>query len=122
MAARFEELIAWQKARLLNKAILDVTRERSFSRYFGLKDQIQRSALSIMSNIAEGFERGAATEYYRFLVIAKGSCGEVRCQLYAALDANCINQAQFDTLYNQSLEVSRIIVGLMKSVDKQRPK
>jgi four helix bundle protein len=122
MTARFEELVAWQKARLLNKAVYELTRERPFSRYFALRDQIQRSALSVMSNIAEGFERGSAADYYRFLVIAKSSCGEVRCQLYAALDVNCINQTQFNEIYNQSLEVSRIIAGLMKAVDKQRLK
>ena len=122
MTARFEDLVAWQKARLLNKAVYELTRERPFSRYFALRDQIQRSALSVMSNIAEGFERGSAADYYRFLVIAKSSCGEVRCQLYAAIDVNCINQAQFDAIYQQSLEVSRIIAGLMKSVDKQRLK
>jgi four helix bundle protein len=98
MANRFEDVIAWQKARLLNKAVYSLTKERAFSRYFSLKDQIQRSSLSVMSNIAEGFERGSPNEYYRFLAIAKASCGEVRCQLYAALDAECINKAQFDLL------------------------
>jgi four helix bundle protein len=120
MAMSFEDVLAWQKARLLNKAVFALTRERTFSRYFSLKDQIQRSALSVMSNITEGFERGSPAEYYRFLVIAKASCAEVRCQLYAALDTECISKEQFEILYDQSLEVSRVIAGLMKSVDSKR--
>ncbi len=86
---KFEDLIAWQKARELTKIIYAVTKQGEFSRDFGLRDQIRRSAVSIMSNVAEGFERGGRSEFHQFLVIAKGSCAELRSQLYTALDAGC---------------------------------
>ena len=86
MISKFEELIAWQKSRELVTAIYKVTNGKEFSRDFGLRDQIQRAAVSIMSNIAEGFERAGRAEFHQFLVIAKGSCAEVRSQLYVALD------------------------------------
>ena len=89
---RFEDLIAWQKARELTKAIYQATTTIPFSKDFGLKDQIQRASVSIMSNIAEGFERGSHNEFHQFLVIAKGSCAEVKSQLYVALDANYLNE------------------------------
>src|SRR5579871_6483852 len=75
---RFEDLIAWQKARTLTAAVYRVTAEGPFSRDFALRDQIRRAAISVMSNIAEGFERGKPTEFHNFLCIAKGSCAEIR--------------------------------------------
>lgn len=117
---RFEELIAWQKARELTKVIYKVTREEGFSRDFGLSGQIQRASVSIMSNIAEGFERDSRAEFHRFLTIAKASCAEVRSQLYIAADIGYINQADFARLKAQAEEVSRIIGGLRTSVGKQR--
>ena len=117
---RFEELIAWQKARALTKAVYDVTRDDRFARDFGLTGQIQRAAVSIMSNIAEGFERDSRAEFYRFLTIAKASCAEVRSQLYIALDIGYINQSDFSRLKSHAEEVSRIIGGLRVSVGKQR--
>src|SRR2546430_11370128 len=84
---KFEDFIAWQKARKLTRQIYKATNLPAFSRDFGLKDQIRRAAVSIMSNIAEGFERGRPSEFHQFLSIAKGSCAEVRSQLYVAFDA-----------------------------------
>lgn len=84
---RFEDLIAWQKVRLLTAEIYRVTSQGSFARDFGLRDQICRAAVSVMSNIAEGFERNRAAEFHQYLSIAKASCGEVRSQLYVAFDA-----------------------------------
>jgi four helix bundle protein len=75
---RFEDLIAWQKAKDFTKQIYLLTRNEPFSRDFGLRDQIQRASVSIMSNLAEGFERGSRSEFHQFIVIAKGSCAEVR--------------------------------------------
>ncbi|MGQ9677376.1 MAG: four helix bundle protein [Chloroflexota bacterium] len=92
---RFEDSEAWQKARELARAVYAMSSEGPFARDFGLRDQIRRSAVSVMSNIAEGFERGVDTEFRRFLAIAKGSAGEVRAQLYVTLDAGLINQTQF---------------------------
>src|ERR1051325_5745565 len=113
---KFEELIAWQKARKLTTHIYKVTNEGDFARDFSLKDQIRRAAVSTMSNIAEGFERGGAPEFHRFLVMAKGSCAELRNQLYIALDIAYIPPHEFDALMRESIEVGRIIGGLRASV------
>ncbi|HEV2834003.1 MAG TPA: four helix bundle protein [Pyrinomonadaceae bacterium] len=111
---KFEELVSWKKARSLTKEIYDVTSAGRFVRDFGLRDQIRRATVSILSNIAEGFERGGDREFLQFLAIAKGSCGEVRAQLYVALDQNYLTQAQFDMLKTHATEVSQLLSGLMK--------
>lgn len=118
---RFEDLIAWQKARLLTKDVYQLTRERTFATDRGLSNQIQRSAVSAMSNIAEGFERHSFAEYCQFLNIAKASCAELCSQLYVALDVGYLEEAQFEVLKSQAEEVSRIISGLHTYVQKQRP-
>jgi four helix bundle protein len=115
---RFEDLIAWQKARELTKNIYLLTATERFSRDFGLRDQIQRAAVSIMSNIAEGFERSGKAEFHQFLVIAKGSCAEVRSQLYVALDVGYITNEQFEKTRAQAEEVGRIIGGLRASLKR----
>jgi four helix bundle protein len=117
---RFEELIAWQKARALTSEIYKVTITEKFSKDFGLKDQIRRAAVSVMSNIAEGFERGRPAEFHQFLSVAKGSCAELRSQLYVAWDANYINEEQFERLINQAREVAQIIGGLRAAVERKR--
>lgn len=118
--ARFEDLIAWQKARAFNRSIYNVTRDGAFSRDFGLRDQIRRAAVSVMSNIAEGFDRGGKREFHQFLVIARASCAEVRSQLYVALDAGYLSRNQFETLHRQAEEVGRIVNGLRQAVAKQK--
>ena len=110
---RFEELICWQKARELNRLIYRVSKNGVFVKDYGLRDQIRRASISVMSNIAEGFERGGDKEFAQFLSNAKGSCGEVRCQLYAALDEKYLDETEFNELYERSLEVSRLISGFM---------
>jgi four helix bundle protein len=110
---RFEDLISWQKARELNRLLYQVSRNGNFAKDFGLRDQIRRASVSVMSNIAEGFERGGDKEFLQFLSNAKGSYGEVRCQLYAALDENYLNETEFSQLQERSLEVSRLISGFM---------
>lgn len=92
---RFEDFIAWQKARKLTADIYRVTSEGNFARDFGLKDQIRRAAVSSMSNLAEGFERGRPTEFHQFLSIAKGPCAELRTQLYVALDVGYLRDPTF---------------------------
>jgi four helix bundle protein len=92
-AERFEELLAWQKARLLTKEIYELSRGAPLSNDYGLIRQMQRAAVSVMSNIAEGFDRTGSGEFHRFLSIAKGSCGELRSQLYVAFDAGYIDRA-----------------------------
>src|SRR5689334_10252473 len=106
---RFEDLIAWQKARLLTKAIYEVTRQGNFVKDFGLSGQMQRASVSIMSNIAEGNERGRTNEYYNFLGIAKGSCAELRSQIYTALDIGYIDSIVFQQLKEQAEEVARLV-------------
>src|SRR5688572_11616596 len=121
-AERFEDLVAWQKAREVTKAVYQTTRQRDFASDFGLAGQIQRAAVSIMSNIAEGFERSNPGDFHRFLSIAKASCGEVRSQLYVALDIGYITRPTFEQLIQQTEETSRIINGLMRSAqDRRKP-
>lgn len=117
---RFEDLIAWQKARMLTKAIYETTRQGPFAKDFGLATQIQRAAVSIMSNIAEGFERGGHGEFFRFLSIAKASCAEVRSQLYVALDVSYLDRPTFARLLEQAEEVGRIVGGVRVAVGRQR--
>ena len=116
----FEELIAWQKARALTRAIYEVTRHGAFAKDYGLSGQVERAAVSIMSNIAEGFERGGRGEFHQFLSIAKASCAEVRSHLYVALDAGYLDRLSFDLLIQQAEEVGRIVGGLRSSVRRQK--
>lgn len=104
---RFEELIAWQKARDLSRAIYQITRQGALGTDFGLLGQIQRAGVSVMSNIAEGFERGGRAEFHQFLSTAKASCAEVRSLLYVALDVGYIDQIRFDQLLASAEEVAR---------------
>jgi four helix bundle protein len=117
---RFENLIAWQKARELTREIYEATRQGSFAKDYGLSGQIQRAAVSIMSNIAEGFERGGRGEFHQFLSTAKASCAEVRSQLYVALDVGYIDKVTFEQLMQQAEEVGRIVGGLRVSVQRQK--
>lgn len=111
---RFEDIEAWQKARNLTRQIYAVSNDGAFSRDFGLRDQIRRAAVSIMSNIAEGFERGSNKEFIQFLFIAKGSAGEARSQLYVALDLGYIGKEAFDYLNADLISISRQISGFAK--------
>ena len=120
VASSFEDLVAWQKARDLVFVIYDITSNKPFSTDFGLKKQICDAAVSVMSNIAEGFERGGRAEFHQFLVIAKGSCGELRSQLYVAAHAKYINNGKFESIKKQAEEVSRVIEGLRKAIQEQR--
>jgi four helix bundle protein len=110
---KFEDIVAWQKARVLTKQIYTSTGVGGFSKDFGLKDQIQRTSVSTMSNITEGYERGGDKEFAQFLSQSKGSCGEVRSHLYVALDQGYVTPVRFDELYNGAIEVSRLISGFM---------
>lgn len=110
---KFEDLICWQKSRLLTKEIYKALKD---CKDFGFKDQIQRAAVSIMSNIAEGFERGTQQEFVNYLYIAKGSAGEVRAQLYVALDVGYLNIEMFKYLNNLAQECSRLIQSFAQKV------
>ena len=114
----FEELIAWQKARELAGHIYALPRKNPFSRDYGLRDQIQRAASSVMHNIAEGFESGSDPEFARFLKIARRSVGEVQSQLYLALDVGYIAEDERQKAYILATEVKRLINGLMTYLRK----
>ena len=117
---RFEDLIAWQKARTLTKKIYTVTKNEKFRKDFGLKDQIQRASVSIMSNIAEGFDRASNAEFHKYIVIAKGSCAEVKSQLYVSKDIGYISRSSFNELKGLADELSLIIGGLRSAIQKKR--
>ncbi len=110
---RFEDILSWQKARELTKSIYSAFET---SNDFGFKNQIERASVSIMNNIAEGFERRSNKEFRQYLFIAKGSCGEVRSMLYLAHDLGKINEKEFNIFYKLSLEISRLISGLIKTL------
>jgi len=109
---RFEDLEAWKIAREVSREIYTVSKHGAFARDFGLRDQICRSSVSIMSNVAEGFERDGDKEFMNFLSIAKASAGETRSLLYIALDQNYISENEFRPIYNRLVENSRVISGL----------
>jgi four helix bundle protein len=110
---KFEDIIAWQKAKEMT--ILIYTNFKD-SKDFGLKDQIQRAGVSVMNNIAEGFERKTNNEFKQFLYIAKGSCGEVRSMLYLVKELNTISESTFNKLYGLAEEISKILSGLIKTL------
>ena len=108
----FEELEIWKEARKLTRAIYQLTKREKFSRDFSLRDQIQRAVVSIMSNIAEGFERDGNQEFVQFLYVAKASCGEVRSQLYVAFDQGYILKADSE----ESIVAFRRLSGMIGSL------
>ena len=112
----FEDLVAWQKARALCSEVHTQTRVGAFGGDQDLVRQIRRAAVSVVSNVAEGFERGRKTEFAQFLSIAKGSCGEVRAQLYVALDLGYLDEEQFMALNFAANEVGKVIAGLRNSL------
>lgn len=113
MYQTFEDLIAWQKAWVLVK---DVYQTFQNLKDWSFKDQIQRASISIMNNIAEGFERKGLKEFDHFLSMAKGSCGEVRSMLLVAKDLGYIYKKDSQKLYNLALEISKILASLRKSL------
>jgi four helix bundle protein len=119
MARRFEDLLVWQKARELTRLIYALTKGRSFAKDFALRDQIRAATVSVMSNIAEGYERDSDAEFGHFLSIAKGSCGEVRSQLYVAVDQASIDDAEFGEASGRATELSRMLKGLTKTVRRR---
>ena len=120
-AQRFEDLVAWQKARDLSREIYRVTGSAPLRRDRVLVDQLRRAAVSVMSNIAEGFERQASlAEFSHFLSVAKGSCGEIRSQLVVALDAGYLDEPRFHELRAFAEETSKVIGGLRSAVERRR--
>lgn len=115
---KFEDLIAWQKAHELAVKVYRLTAKEHFSSDFGLRNQIQRAAVSVMSNIAEGFERYSRPEFRQFLSIARGSVAEVRSQLHIAQSLNYISEQEFTIAYSLCRDVGNLIGGLRKSLQE----
>lgn len=113
---QFEDLIVWQKSKQLSLAIYEATSKGRFAKDFGLRDQIQRAAVSVMSNIAEGFERYNNKEFNRFLAISRGSVAEVRSQLYLAKELHYVTEDDFKLLHDLCIEIGRLIGGLRNSL------
>jgi four helix bundle protein len=122
IAKRFEDLIFWQKARQLTRLIYSFTSKAPFKADYGLREQLQRSSVSVMSNIAEGFGRGSNSEFVQFLFVAKGSLSEVKSQLYVATDLNYVTDTEFNKAYEMAEEISRLINAFIKNLkdDKKR--
>lgn len=119
---KFEDIEAWQKARELTRDVYVLSGSGKFARDFGLRDQIRRAAVSVMSNIAEGFERGGSAEFSQFLAIAKGSTGEVETQLYVAFDQNYISKEQFDSTRAIATSTKKLIAGFMNYLKRSNLK
>lgn len=116
---RFEDLEAWQLARQLAAGIYQLTRETGLRRDTALASQMQRAAVSVMSNIAEGRERGSSREFHRFLSIALGSCAELRAQLYVARDVGYIDDSAFERHAAHAIRVSQLIGALRASIARR---
>jgi four helix bundle protein len=117
---KFEDMDVWQQARVMAKSIYSISGEGKLSKDYGLRDQIQRAAVSVMSNIAEGFERGSNKEFIQFLFIAKGSAGEIRSQLYVAFDQGYIPENKFKTLNSEVIIISQQLSGFIKYLKESK--
>ena len=111
---RFDDMKCWQEARELVRIVYSLSSSGGFAKDFGLRDQMRRAAVSIMSNIAEGFERSGTAEFIQFLSIAKGSVGEVEAQSYVALDQRYISQEEFEELQTKTSSTKKMLAGLIK--------
>lgn len=116
--ARFEDLDVWMVGRELVNLIYAYGKTGDLSKDYGFKDQLQRAAVSVMNNVAEGFERGSNKDFAKFLFIARGSSGEVRSMLYLALDQKYITDAQFKDAYDLCVRESQLCWGLIKHLQK----
>ena len=110
---RFEDIISWKKSKELSVSIYKILKNDTD---FGFRNQIEKASVSIMNNIAEGFERQTNNEFIQFLYIAKGSCGEVRSMLFLAKELDKISIENFKKLYSLSIEISKLLSGLIKSL------
>ena len=119
LVKRFEDLRAWQATRKLVSEVYALTREEPFARDYGLSDQIQRAAVSAMTNVAEGFDCESRAEFARFLGYARRSIVEVQSLLYTAKDVGYIDEATFDHLYHQCTEAKRLVGALLHSLRRR---
>ncbi len=119
---KFEDIGAWQQARDLVNLVYESVQGNLFSKDFGLKDQIQRASVSIMANIAEGFDSSSDVDFIKFLIYSRRSATEVQSHLYVALDRKYVTQKEFQELYKRSNEVKALIGGFIKYLRKPRPR
>ena len=110
--SNFEEIVAWQKGKELVKLVYELTKKSPFSKDFGLIDQVRRAAISIPSNIAEGFDRQTNNEFRQFLFIAKGSTAELRTQISIAHDLGYISEEECKQVYDLSVQISKMLTKL----------
>jgi four helix bundle protein len=115
---RFEDIEAWQLGRELKRLLYQCSKAGEFAKDYALRDQIRRAAISITSNIAEGFEREGNREFIQFLSTSKGSCAEVQDHLYTALDQEYLTQEQFDALYGKASEVGQKLGAFMSYLQR----
>lgn len=115
----FEELIIWQESRKFTNNIYKLTKNFPQEELYGLTSQIRRAAVSVMSNIAEGFDRRTTKEFISFLVIARASASEVQNDLYISLDLNYINKEEFQAIYNHAQKIAKLINGLITYLKTQ---
>ena len=115
---KFEEIDSWKKGRELAKEIYAITKRGPFSSDWALRDQIRKSSISIISNIAEGFERNSKSAFANYLSIAKASSGELRSQLYISLDQGYVSAAEFERLSGMTVDVAKLLGGLIRSLKK----
>ena len=119
---RFEELTVWKRARVFNREVYKLTRRKEFARDFAMIDQMRRASLSVMNNIAEGFERYRRNEFLQYLSTSKGSAGEVRSMLYAALDVGHIDAQTFESLMNEAEALGCAIGNFRVGLERSKPK
>ena len=112
--------IPWQKARELTAIVYKATEQGKFQKDYGLRDQMRRASVSIVANIAEGFERGRSSEFHQYLSVAKAPCAELRSHLYVALDAQYLQREDFNVLKSHAEEAGRVLGGLRASVQRRR--
>ena len=117
---RFEDILGWQRARILTRLIYDMSTDSSFSKDFALRDQIRRAAISIMLNIAEGFARRTDKDFARFLSNSHGSAAEVQSALYIALDQDYISDSEFKDAYNLCEECSKLVFGFSQYLSREK--
>lgn len=118
--SKFEDIIAWQKALELSDLIYSHSNKDNFAKDFGLRDQMRRASVSVVSNIAEGFEREGNNQFIYFLLVAKASAGELRAQLYIARNQKYITLKEFEILNTKVLEVSKTLSGFISYLRSQK--
>jgi len=118
---KFEDIKAWQVAKEVVIEVYDITRNTNLSRDFGLRDQIQRSSVSIMSNISEGFERESKREFIQYLIISRASAAETKSLLYVVSELGYIDKQRFNGLYNKLTEIAKMINGFIKYLRSYKP-